>query len=46
MENGVQDSNQTRFQDTERWLWQWPQCHDETCSNHINTEQKIQIACK
>lgn len=44
--DGVDANNTNRFIPSDRYIWQWPQCNDFKCSNHIKTEQDIQIACK
>lgn len=28
----------------DRFIWQWPQCVDDVCSNYINTPKKVAIA--
>ena len=30
----------------DRFIWQWPQCTDMTCSNWIDTPTKVAVACK
>ena len=33
-----------RLVQEDRFIWQWPQCVDDTCSNWIDTPQKVAIA--
>ena len=44
--DGIDSNNTNRFIPSDRYIWQWPQCKDFKCSNHIKTERDIQIACK
>ena len=33
-----------RLVQEDRFIWQWPQCVDDTCSNWIDTPKKVAIA--
>ena len=44
--DGTDGNNTNRFIPSDRYIWQWPQCHDFKCSNYIKKERDIQIACK